>query len=132
MVPEPSFGALTLATTPAQARAGGGRASLMIRDLHDTMAEFQQNSHPWSATDAYRLDDGSVLRRRMTNTSTVEAARPDEMILKGHVAWEIERAVDAVRVTLDVLQTRDRYRIDGRIDIDGARFFERSWELDIH
>lgn len=122
-LPGPTWGPSLLEPLP---RTGSGRDDLIIRDLTGSIAEFHQTSDK-----TYTLDDGSTLRIRATNISTIAAARPGETTLKARVEAEVRRPVDAVTVTVDALQTRDRYAIDGRVEVDGKRFFARSWELDL-
>jgi hypothetical protein len=122
--PGPAFGA------PALARgtrgAGGREENVIVRDLGGASAEFRQTSEGM-----HRLDDGSVLRMLTANTSTIEASRPGEMTLRAHVEAEVRRPVDAVVVTVEAIQTAERYHIEGRITVDGTPFFARSWDLDL-
>jgi hypothetical protein len=120
----PVFGPPALEGAPEA--GGGGRDNLIVRDLSGSVAEFRQTSDR-----TYTLADGSLLRIRATNISSIEAKRPDEMTLTAHVEAEVRRPVDSVLVTVDAVQTTDRYCIDGRVEIDGKRFFARSWSLDL-
>ena len=43
----------------------------------------------------------------------------------------LERPVDGVRVSLDTVQTFDRYHFDARVELDGRPFFRRAWDLDL-
>jgi hypothetical protein len=79
----------------------------------------------------HRLADGSILRMDLANDSTVLTDNPGETTLTGQATLTLRRPTDRVEVTVDALQTFDRYRLSGRVDVDDKRFFERAWDLDL-
>ena len=98
-----------------------------IRDFVSTTAEYHRGTDR-----AHRLDDGSILRVQMSSISAVETARPDEAIFQGNATMTLERPVDAVKVTVDAIETSNRYHFEGRIEVDGKSFFARTWDMDLH
>jgi predicted acyl esterase len=95
----------------------------IVRELDGRLAAFHQLDESKTT-----LDDG-VLTMRLANTSTTSSGRSAETILSAHVEAVLETAGESLMVTVDALQTNERYVFDARIEMNGALYFQRVWEL---
>ena len=94
-----------------------------VRELDGSFASFRQ-ADDW-VTD---LDDAS-LALRFRNVSSVYAKGARQTVLEARFEGELETGADRVRVTVDALQTEESYGFEASVELNGRRYFSRSWEL---
>src|SRR5262249_44635262 len=123
-LPGPAFGRATGVWVDAP--SGLGRGSFVTRDLSGRIVECRQvGGGP--AINA----DGSIVHLKSENVSRIDAEHPDEMLLTGRAEATMDYGGNTVRGVVDVIQSRDHYRVAATVTIDGKSYFEKAWDLDL-
>jgi putative CocE/NonD family hydrolase len=123
-LPGPAFDRTTgiWVNTPS----GPGKGSFVTRDLSGRFVEFQQvEGGP------VKNADGSIVHVKTENVSRIDAEHPDEMTLTGRAEATIDYGGNTVSGVVDVIQSRDHYRVAATVTIDNKSYFEKTWDLDL-
>lgn len=98
----------------------------IVRELDGTLGAFHQFDE-WVTV----LED-AVVTLKLRNASTVRTASSVETVMTAHLEAVVETGGDRVDVTVESLQTNERFVVEGRIELNRAPFFHRTWELPLN
>ena len=113
----------TVAGTPAAALPGSGHHAVE-RSLDDTEGRYRQTRLVRT-----RLENGAELRWDLESSAAVMRDDPGAMRLESRQTWRVIDGPVPIEIRVQMWETFDEEHVAAEIDVDGRRFFERSWDL---
>jgi predicted acyl esterase len=95
------------------------------RDLDDAAGTYRQSRRM-----RYTLEVGGELTFLMRGSAHVPRTDPGAMWLEADATWRIDDRAEDIEIRTRMWQSFDAQEVTAEIDVDGQRFFERTWRLE--